>query len=84
METQWQRALEMISTGSPDDDSVDRHQSMKKTHNHRDVAGLSKGSENYETPVNNRLSKNFEDGQCGDDKLQSFIDLVIMEFLLAF
>lgn len=74
METQWQRALEMISTGSHDD-SVDRHQSVKK--NQRDAVGFSKGNEVYETPVNNRQSKKFEDDQTGDDKLQSFIDLVI-------
>lgn len=72
METQWQRALEMISTGSPDDD-VDRHQSAKKSHNQ------SKAIDSYETPVNSRISKKFEDGQSGDDKLQSFIDLVISQ-----
>lgn len=73
METQWQRALEMISIGNPDDDSADRHQSIR--HNQR-AAGLSKGNEVYETPVNNCVSQKFDDGQCGDDKLQSFIDLV--------
>lgn len=81
METQWQRALEIISTGTPDDDCEDRHQSTKKNHSQRDPIGLGKGkSENeiFETPTNNRLSKKLADGQCsGDDKLQSFIDLVI-------
>lgn len=75
METQWQRALEMISTGNADDDCADRHQSMRHNHNQR-AAGLSKANEVYETPVNNCVSQKFEDGQCGDDKLQSFIDLV--------
>lgn len=83
METQWQRALEMISTGSPDDEAVDRHQSAKKNHQQRDAAGLGRDSETYETPVNHRLNKNCEVGQCGDDKLQSFIDLVIFEILLG-
>lgn len=73
METQWQRALEMISTGNPNDDTVDRNQSAKKNQNQR------KAEEVYETPVNNRQnSKSVDGGQTGgDDKLQSFIDLVI-------
>lgn len=81
METQWQRALEMISTG-PDDDAADRHHSTKKNSTiQRDA--LAKGNEVYETPVNNRHSKKCDDGPCGDDKLQSFIDMVnFARFLL--
>ncbi len=84
METQWQRALEMISNGNPDDDPpVDRQQSTKKNHSQRDAMRQSKGNEVYETPVNNRQSSNkFEDGQCGDDRLESFIDMVILECYL--
>lgn len=77
METQWQRALEMISNGNPDDDPGDRYQSTKKSHNQRDATALSTGNDVYETPVNNRQSKKFEGGgQCDGDKLQSFIDMV--------
>ncbi|XP_037026369.1 myosin-2 heavy chain isoform X2 [Bradysia coprophila] len=78
METQWQRALEMISTGDPEDDAVDRHQSAKKSHNQRDAVASRKADEVHETPVNNRQNNKFADGaQCGDDKLQSFIDLLL-------
>lgn len=86
METQWQRALEMISTGSQDDDP-DRHQSTKKNPNqHRDaVERPRKVDEAHETPVNNRQNNKLMDGaQCGDDKLQSFIDLVILQLTFFF
>lgn len=85
METQWQRALEMISTGSHDDSVENRHQSAKKCHNQRDTVGFGKGNEVYETPVSNRMNKKFEDDQdAGDDKLQSFIDLVNFLFFRNF
>ncbi|KAJ6633474.1 Centrobin [Pseudolycoriella hygida] len=70
METQWQRALEIISTGNRNN-AGDRHQLEKQN------AVTNNKSEFFETPTNNRTAPKFEDGQTSDERVQSFIDLLL-------